>query len=106
MWKPKNDKFARFQKFWRRPKYPGVLGGLKICISNGNAIKLRWPSLVIDEPKNNERGVGTEGGNSNFGILDFTRAKKMCGSKGSQNCHRIENFFVFCRKHTTLVSML
>ena len=40
--------------------------GQKICVSDGNAIELRWPLFVVDEPENNERGAGAEGGNSNF----------------------------------------
>ncbi len=43
MWKLKNNKF-RFQRFWRRPKHPGVVGGWKFLRKQiGNAIKLQWP---------------------------------------------------------------
>ena len=50
----------------------------KNCVIDGNAIGLRWLSIVVERAKkNNERRAGAEGGNSNS---EFSRAKKMCGS--------------------------
>jgi hypothetical protein len=38
----------------------------KICVSNGNAIRLRWPSIVVERAKkNNEFEEAREGGNLN-----------------------------------------
>ncbi len=38
----------------------------KICVSDGNAIRLRWPLIVVEQAKkNNEFEEAREGGNLN-----------------------------------------
>jgi hypothetical protein len=61
--------------------------GEKNCVIDGNAIGLRWPSIVVERAKkNNERRAGA---NSNS---EFSRAKKMCGFRQAHET-RISSLF-------------
>jgi len=50
----------------------------KMCVIDGNAIGLQWPSIVVGRAKkNNDFEEVREGG---IYILNLSRAKVMCGS--------------------------